>query len=184
MPSPLFSRRQCSLAGLQPRVSASPDEAGPYLRSERIAWGDVVRRSGVALERFDLPMGVTAISHRHSPVIASCIGPVAPSESSVIERVADEPLFLAHLKTTPGIRGVKRVPLQDPSSSLSIDATLKTAHAASGRCLENGAIGLLQQCNDVKAESNFRPLIDSLIDPLIDPLVARVGPPTHDLGAT
>jgi tripartite-type tricarboxylate transporter receptor subunit TctC len=37
-------------AGLQPRFSTSPDEAGQYVRNEFKAWGDVVRRSGVTLE--------------------------------------------------------------------------------------------------------------------------------------
>ena len=37
-------------AGLQPRFSASPEEAGAYMRSEFKAWGEVVKRSGVTLE--------------------------------------------------------------------------------------------------------------------------------------
>lgn len=37
-------------AGLQPRFSASPDEAAAYLRAEFKAWGEVVKRSGVTLE--------------------------------------------------------------------------------------------------------------------------------------
>ena len=72
----------------------------------------------VALEEFNLPMTVTAITHRHAPVIPSYISQVAPSESSVIKRVAYEPLFLAHLKTTLGIRGVKRVSLHEPLTGL------------------------------------------------------------------
>jgi UbiD family decarboxylase len=72
----------------------------------------------VALEEFNLPMRVTAITHRQAPVIPSYISQVAPSESSVIKRVAYEPLFLAHLKTTLGIRGVKRVSLHEPLTGL------------------------------------------------------------------
>ena len=72
----------------------------------------------VALEEFNLPMRVTAITHRHAPVIPSCISQVAPSESSVIKRVACEPLFLAHLETTLGIRGVQRVSLHEPLTGL------------------------------------------------------------------
>ena len=37
-------------AGLQPRISASPEDAGAYLRSEFKSWGEVVKRSGVTLE--------------------------------------------------------------------------------------------------------------------------------------
>jgi 4-hydroxy-3-polyprenylbenzoate decarboxylase len=72
----------------------------------------------VALEEFNLPMIVTAITHRHEPVIPSYISQVAPSESSVIKRVAYEPLFLAHLKNALGIRGVKKVSLHEPLTGL------------------------------------------------------------------
>ncbi len=72
----------------------------------------------VALEEFNMPMRVTAITHRRAPVIPSYISQVAPSESSVIKRVAYEPLFLAHLTETLGIRGVKRVALHEPLTGL------------------------------------------------------------------
>ncbi len=72
----------------------------------------------VALEEFNLPMQITAITHRRAPVIPSYLSQVAPSESSVIKRVAYEPLFLAHLKSTLGIRGVKRVSLHEPLTGL------------------------------------------------------------------
>jgi UbiD family decarboxylase len=72
----------------------------------------------VALEEFNLPMKITAITHRHAPVIPSYISQVAPSESSVIKRVAYEPLFLAHLKDALGIRGVKKVTLHEPLTGL------------------------------------------------------------------
>jgi UbiD family decarboxylase len=72
----------------------------------------------VALEEFNLPMTITAITHRHAPVIPSYISQVAPSESSVIKRVAYEPLFLAHLKNALGIRGVKKVTLHEPLTGL------------------------------------------------------------------
>ena len=68
----------------------------------------------VALEEFNMPMRVTAITQRKNPIIPSYISQVAPSESSVIRRVAYEPLFLAHLRNDLGIRGVKRVSLHEP----------------------------------------------------------------------
>lgn len=37
-------------AGLQPRFSSSPAEAAAYLRTEFTSWGEVVKRSGVALD--------------------------------------------------------------------------------------------------------------------------------------
>src|SRR6185437_11705058 len=72
----------------------------------------------VALEEFNMPMQVTAITHRKKPIIPSYISQVAPSESSVIKRVAYEPLFLSHLRNTLGIRGVKKVNLHEPLTGL------------------------------------------------------------------
>jgi 4-hydroxy-3-polyprenylbenzoate decarboxylase len=72
----------------------------------------------VALEEFNMPMRVTAITHRLKPVIPSYISQVAPSESSVIKRVAYEPLFLSHLRDNLGIRGVKRVTLHEALTGL------------------------------------------------------------------
>jgi len=72
----------------------------------------------VALEEYNMPMRVTAITRRKDAVIPSYISQVAPSESSVIKRVAYEPLFLAHLKDALGIKGVKRVSLHEPLTGL------------------------------------------------------------------
>jgi UbiD family decarboxylase len=72
----------------------------------------------VALEEFNMPMTVTAITHRKQPIIPSYISQVAPSESSVIKRVAYEPLFLSHLRNTLGICGVKAVALHEPLTGL------------------------------------------------------------------
>jgi 4-hydroxy-3-polyprenylbenzoate decarboxylase len=72
----------------------------------------------VALEEYNMPMRVSAITQRRNPIIPSYISQVAPSESSVIKRVAYEPLFLAHLREALGIRGVKRVALHEPLTGL------------------------------------------------------------------
>lgn len=72
----------------------------------------------VALEELNLPMKVTAITHRKNAVIPSYISQVAPSESSVIKRVAYEPLFKAHLTDHLGIKGVTKVSLHEPLSGL------------------------------------------------------------------
>lgn len=72
----------------------------------------------VALEEFNLPMTITAITHRTKPIIPSYISQVAPSESSVIKRVAYEPLFLNYLKNTLSIRGVQKVSLHEPLTGL------------------------------------------------------------------
>jgi len=86
----------------------------------------------VALEEYNMPMRITAITHRKKPVIPSYISQVAPSESSVIKRVAYEPLFLAHLRSTLGIRGVKRVSLHEPLTGL-LRVTLVTVEKGTPR---------------------------------------------------
>jgi 4-hydroxy-3-polyprenylbenzoate decarboxylase len=63
-------------------------------------------------------MRVTAITHRRDAIVPSYISQVTPSESSVIKRVAYEPLFLAHLRNDLGVRGVKRVALHEPLTGL------------------------------------------------------------------
>jgi UbiD family decarboxylase len=72
----------------------------------------------VALEDFNMSMAVTAITHKKSPVFVSIISQVTPSESSVLKRVAMEPLFLTHLRERLGVRGVRRVTLHEPLSNL------------------------------------------------------------------
>ena len=72
----------------------------------------------VALEEFNMPMEITAITRKADAIIPSYISQVAPSESSVIKRVAYEPLFLDHLRNTLGIRGVKKVSLHEPLTGL------------------------------------------------------------------
>jgi UbiD family decarboxylase len=72
----------------------------------------------VALEAFNMPMQVTAITMRRNPVFCSIISQVTPSESCVIKKVAYEPLFLAHLQDQLGIRGAKRVVMHEPLSNL------------------------------------------------------------------
>ena len=67
----------------------------------------------IALEEFNMPMRVTAITHRRSAIVASYLSQVTPSESSAIKRVSYEPMFLAHLRDTLGIRAVKHVKLHE-----------------------------------------------------------------------
>jgi 4-hydroxy-3-polyprenylbenzoate decarboxylase len=72
----------------------------------------------VALEDFNMSMQVTAITHRRAPVFCSIISQVTPSESSVIKRVAYEPMFLAHLRDQLSIKGIRRVVLHEPLSNI------------------------------------------------------------------
>ncbi|MBM3357072.1 MAG: UbiD family decarboxylase [Betaproteobacteria bacterium] len=72
----------------------------------------------VALEEFNMPMRVTAITHRANAIVASYLSQVTPSESSAIKRVSYEPMFLSHLRNTLGIREVKRVTLHERMTAL------------------------------------------------------------------
>jgi 4-hydroxy-3-polyprenylbenzoate decarboxylase len=72
----------------------------------------------VALEDFNMSMRVTAITHKRSPVFVSIISQVTPSESSVIKKVAFEPMFLAHLRDQLGVRGIKKLVMHEPFTNL------------------------------------------------------------------
>ena len=72
----------------------------------------------IALEDFNMNMQITAITRKSKPIITSIISQVTPSESSVIKRVAYEPMFLSHLKKTLGIQGVVKVSLHEPLTNL------------------------------------------------------------------
>ncbi|MGZ3360092.1 MAG: UbiD family decarboxylase domain-containing protein, partial [Xanthobacteraceae bacterium] len=72
----------------------------------------------VNMQEYNAFMEVTAITRRHRPILTSFISQVTPSESSVIRRVAMEPVYLHHLRTVLGIKGVKRVAMHEPLTSL------------------------------------------------------------------
>ena len=72
----------------------------------------------VALEAFNMPMTVTAITHRKNAIFNAIISQVTPSESSVIKKVAYEPLFLAHLQKTLNVKGTLKVVLHEPLTNL------------------------------------------------------------------
>ena len=72
----------------------------------------------VALEDFNMSMKVTAITRKRSPVLASIVSQVTPSESSVLKKVAYEPLFLAHLRDEMKVRGVVSVNMHEPLTNL------------------------------------------------------------------
>ncbi len=65
-----------------------------------------------------MSMQVTAITHKRKPVWVSILSEVTPSESSVMKRVAYEPRYLAHLRDTLAIKGVRRVVMHEPLSNL------------------------------------------------------------------
>jgi 4-hydroxy-3-polyprenylbenzoate decarboxylase len=72
----------------------------------------------VMLEEFNMSMQVTAITHKKKPVWVSILSEVTPSESSVMKRVAYEPRYLAYLRDTLNIKGVRRVVMHEPLTNL------------------------------------------------------------------
>jgi 4-hydroxy-3-polyprenylbenzoate decarboxylase len=72
----------------------------------------------VNLQEYNAFMEVTAITRRRHPILTSFISQVTPSESSVIRRVAMEPVYLHHLQSVLAVRGVKRVAMHEPLTSL------------------------------------------------------------------
>ena len=72
----------------------------------------------VNLQEFNAFMEVTCITRRRDAILTSIISQVTPSESSLIKRVALEPMFLNHLQNVLGIQGVKRVSMHEPLTNL------------------------------------------------------------------
>ena len=72
----------------------------------------------VNLQEYNAFMNVTAITRRRNAILTSFISQVTPSESSVIRRVAMEPLYLHHLRSVLAIPAVRRVAMHEPLTSL------------------------------------------------------------------
>ncbi len=72
----------------------------------------------VALEDYNMSMQITAITHKANPVFTSIISQVTPSESSLIKRVAYEPMFLSHLQDQLNVKGIKRVVMHEPLTNI------------------------------------------------------------------
>jgi len=72
----------------------------------------------VALEDFNMSMRVTAITRKRRPVFVSIVSQVTPSESSVLKKVAYEPLFLEHLRSVLNVRGIEGVVMHEPLTNL------------------------------------------------------------------
>jgi 4-hydroxy-3-polyprenylbenzoate decarboxylase len=72
----------------------------------------------VNLQEYNAFMEVTSITRRRHPILTSFISQVTPSESSVIRKVAMEPVYLHHLKSVMAVKGVRRVAMHEPLTSL------------------------------------------------------------------
>jgi len=101
-------------------------------------------------QEYNAFMDVTCITRRRNAILTSIISQVTPSESSLIKRVALEPLFLHHLRNVLGLRGVMRVSMHEPLTNLRklvvlvVDRKMPTAEvwrALYGAATWNRAIG-------------------------------------------
>ena len=72
----------------------------------------------ISLEDYNMIFEVTAITRKTNAVLSSIISQVTPSESSVIKRVAYEPMFLAHIRDHLGVKGIKRVFMHEPLTNI------------------------------------------------------------------
>jgi 4-hydroxy-3-polyprenylbenzoate decarboxylase len=84
----------------------------------------------VALEGFNMSMQVTAITRRRNAVLASIVSQVTPSESSVMKKVAYEPLFFNHLSRDLNVKGIRGVVMHEPFSNLRPVIFLQFKHGA------------------------------------------------------
>src|SRR5262249_1377769 len=95
----------------------------------------------VNLQEYNAFMDVTAITRRRHPILTSFISQGTPSESSVIRKVAMEPVFLNHLTSTLGVRGVKRVAMHEPLTSLYAVITIQFARGTPESEIWRGLMG-------------------------------------------
>jgi 4-hydroxy-3-polyprenylbenzoate decarboxylase len=106
----------------------------------------------VALEAFNMPMQVTAITRKRNAVFCSIISQVTPSESSVIKKVAYEPVFLAHLRDHLSIKGVRRVAMHERLTNLRPVIFVQIAHGTPRsevwRALQ-GTAALMSNCGKI-----------------------------------
>jgi 4-hydroxy-3-polyprenylbenzoate decarboxylase len=106
----------------------------------------------VALEAFNMPMQVTAITRKRDAVFCSIISQVTPSESSVIKKVAYEPVFLAHLRDHLSIKGVLRVAMHERLTNLRPVIFVQIAHGTPRtevwRALQ-GTAALMSNCGKI-----------------------------------
>src|SRR5262249_9356843 len=106
----------------------------------------------VALEDFNMSMCVSAITHRRSPVFASIISQVTPSESSVLKKVAMEPLSPPPRRQQLPIKGVRGVVMQEPLSNLRKVIFVQFAHGTPRSEIWRGLHGaatLLADCGKI-----------------------------------
>lgn len=106
----------------------------------------------IAVEEFNMSMQITAITCKREPVFASIISQVTPSESSLLKRVAYEPLYLAHLQAELKIKGILSVTMHEALSNIRPVIFLRFADGTSREEVWRGLRGaeaLQAQCGKI-----------------------------------
>jgi 4-hydroxy-3-polyprenylbenzoate decarboxylase len=81
----------------------------------------------IALEEYNFRIDVTAITSRKNALLTSMISQVTPSESSVVKRLAYEPMYLSYLRDQLSIKGIVRVAMHEPLTNLRRVVALQVA---------------------------------------------------------
>jgi UbiD family decarboxylase len=116
----------------------------------------------IALEEYNFRVEVRAITHRKDAVLTSIISQVTPSESSVVKRLAYEPLYLGHLRDQLSIKGIVRVAMHEPLTNLRRLVVLQVARGTPRTEIWRALNGTLALQSSV---GKFVVAVDEDIDP-------------------
>ena len=105
---PVHVVRGCTVDLLVPAEAEIVVEG--YLRTDYLEpEGPVGESHGhVNLQEYNAVLDVTAVTRRRDAILTSIISQVTPSESSLIKRLAYEPMFLQHLPLARPVYGAPR----------------------------------------------------------------------------
>jgi UbiD family decarboxylase len=116
----------------------------------------------VNLQEFNAWMEVTAITRKRHAILTSIISQVTPSESSLIKRIAMEPMLLRNLREGLGLRCVKRVSMHEPLTNLRKVVILHIERGTDRQEIWRALYGLIAQH---RAIGKYVIALDDDIDP-------------------
>ena len=116
----------------------------------------------VNLQEYNAWMEVTAITRKRNAILTSIISQVTPSESSLIKRIAMEPMLLRNLREGLGLRCVKRVSMHEPLTNLRKVVILHIERGTDRQEVWRALYGLIAQH---RAIGKYVIALDEDIDP-------------------
>jgi 3-polyprenyl-4-hydroxybenzoate decarboxylase len=99
----------------------------------------------VNLQEYNAWMEVTAITRKRKAILTSIISQVTPSESSLIKRIAMEPMLLRNLREGLALRCVKRVSMHEPLTNLRKVVILHIENGTDRQEVWRALYGLISQ---------------------------------------